>query len=199
MVPKRMMEKGIPARRVYQHSIFCSSRFRRLPLEARVYTILVASKLKPAADFEVGEELAGDLERILRRLKIRYEKGEYDEEHGRDAMYYISRSVLRARRLKVLDGESTRGFDSALVSEIGKLYGVPECCIRHFIRSSRDSSPGQIIPRDAPAEYGYLFHLPCSKKCAESRSLGRAIRETLKRFEPITAFEWSNKSHLVLP
>jgi hypothetical protein len=84
---------------------------------------------------------------------------------------------------------------------IGRLFGYPDCCVRHFAagpRTSLDRLPASIpstgpLPFEmnpvTPYLYGvnFLFHFACSAWCEASLSLLRARRSFLSRFAPPAA------------
>jgi len=78
-----------------------------------VYVLLVQSGIKPAADVEVNPGEAKWFGSYLRRLRIRFVTGEYDDEHGSGVKFYFSKDASKAEAR--LRGKKTL-FGDRLVS-----------------------------------------------------------------------------------
>jgi len=179
--------------------VFRSDAFRRLPYEVRGFIILVNEGIKPAADFEVDEQQRGDLEALLRLLAISFEGSEIEGRQGSKTKYFISKSKFRAKRLARLDKVFSKGWsdeDGILTSEAGGLYGIPSCCLSSYLlrthggtKSKSSVEPGD-NPLQHPDEFRYLFYIPCSAGCLESKELGWQIRQALERLDSAAATRW---------
>ncbi len=179
--------------------VFRSDAFRRLPYEVRGFIILVHEGIKPAADFEVDEQQQGDLTALLRLLAISYEAGEKEGRQDSRTKYFISKSKFRAKRLERLDKVFSKGWtdeNGILTSEAGGLYGIPSCCVSGFLQKTRgdtksrpSTEPGD-NPLQHPDEFRYLFYVPCSAGCLESKEIGWKIRQALEKLDPAAAIRW---------
>jgi len=179
--------------------VFRSDAFRRLSHEARGLIILVHEGTKPAADFVADTKSLSDVEALLRLLAISYEKTEFEEGHSSGTKFYISRSKFKAKRLARIDKILSKGWvdeSGILSSEEGELYGIPACCVRAYLkrRMEENNSKSSVGPKDNPLqhpdEFRYLFYVPCSAGCLESKEIGWKIRQTLERLDPDTATRW---------
>lgn len=184
--------------------VFRSDAFRRLPYEAKGLIILVHEEVKPAADFEVDEQQRADVEALLRMLAISYEKSEREGEQNSGTKFFISKSKFRAKRLARLDRIFRKGWvdeNGILSSEVGDLYGIPSCCANGYLQrreddeKSRSSAEPGLNPLQLPNEFRYLFYVPCSAGCLESKELGWRIRQALERLDPETATHWREGKH----
>jgi hypothetical protein len=182
MLPRKLPEDHL--------SIFRWEAFRRLPYDARGFIILVHEGVKPAANFEVEEELEGSVVALLRLLRISCARGAHDRGHVKGVSFFIARGWLRARRMKKLDSRFSKlKAEDAFFYEAGRICGVPTCCVRSFVQARRDQHPRSAGGR-CPDEFRYLYYTPCSESCSESEELGRRIGIVLEGLDPGAAAKW---------
>lgn len=203
--------------RMEMKNLYQTKEWKSLPVMERAYLLPTMEGIRKGCLVNTKNiSNISDLEYCLNEKGLKY--------HKEDNNYFVSKnktllekvvkkweSAYIAKSFQGIDKDIdkiVKGIEEEYHRVIGKFFGYPDCCIKHFTKATlkgtfatrewHKKAGKALLEKKYNKLFDYVFHAPCGLECEESLKVARKIKKCLESydFEAAESFRKSNRHHV---